>query len=257
LVLFFLATVVGGRASPDKPWYRRWPAKIYERRPSSLTDVFETGTLYIGLDRRAFSDQPEPEPMELDLSRAYIRLGRLFPKVITPESEWLCLFADFGISQAELGLEDGELGFSWGAGLEVRPFPEHVAIDSPTMQKQGALEVKLSAAYQRTESDFANREFNYSEVRLMAPHLTYISRPPTDLDQRQGYKPESVALHTALLFLPVSEGELGDRSIDGERDFGVHVGLDFAWIAGYKTILRGNFYGSSDREIRLAFELQF
>ncbi|MFT7513760.1 MAG: hypothetical protein ACI9QL_002974 [Candidatus Omnitrophota bacterium] len=184
--------------------------------------------------------------LETDIRRIMARVGfDLLPSV----HPWI----EAGTVKADQDDFDGENGPSWAVGVEVN-LAEFVVDGHPSLPRKKVVRLGGEAAYRQSESNFADADFNWSEI-LLRPRLSYVV-DHRGADEWVGYHPTGSSYYGGLVISGV-DGELGPASLDANRNFGFELGGSFRLGNGVVTELSGILYGDKDREIRLGFAYHF
>jgi hypothetical protein len=203
-----------------------------------------TAGLRTELGRREFVSGDDA--LDVDILRTTASFGlRLLPPVH--------LFVEAGWSKAELPREEGEGGYSYAYGVDIAVW-EHVLQHSPVLGKTRVLGLSLRAARQSLESNMGDRDFSWEET-LVVPTVRYTAN-------RVGgavwipYAPSYVSSYLGACYSDI-DGDLGTANIEGNRDFGLVLGVDCklfdSWILG----LSGTFFGDNDRTVGAEIRCNF
>ena len=147
----------------------------------------------------------------------------------------------------------GEGGFAWGAGL-LGNVVEYVLRSSPVTGKKEAFSLGGELAYRASESNFPDRDLSWGEF-IALPTVQYTRKYEGDW-RIQGKAPPDILLRGGVLFSSL-DGDYGEASVKGNRDFALHLAVATRWAGSWVTGIYGNFYGSSDRSIGLDFAYHF
>ena len=165
---------------------------------------------------------------------------------------FLHVYAEAGWNRAERVDRTGQGGFEWAAGATVN-LAQQVHSRSPVVGKKQWLALEVDAAYRMAESNF-EEDFQWTEITV-APGLRYtINRIGEYLWLPQ--EPTGVSLLAGVVY-SILDGDLGDTSLKGNRDFAFRAGIDLRFASAWVTQLRGIFYSAEDRSLGVGLAYNF
>lgn len=186
------------------------------------------------LDAREFKTDQGLESMDMK---------NFWATLTVDATPWLSLSAKGGAGKADRKVRDGEWGPLWGVAASAYVL-ERVMHASPVAGKTERIGLEINLDYTTRESNFSDADFSWTEVRVL-PAVVYRKTKPhaREIGPRS---PHEMQMRGGLLFLN-SEGDFGDASIEGNRNFGVHLGAGWAQT-GWTTRLYTNILGDKEYE---------
>jgi hypothetical protein len=187
-----------------------------------------------------------PETRKIQTGHIVLRAGR---NALTGLNLW----GEIGTAQAEESSEKAERGLEWAAGATAR-IVQFVLGRTPAGTVADELHIDIDGSYRFVESNFAEADMTWGEVRLAPAFVYQINRE--DEARWRTYDPSQVALRAGLVFLQ-NEGDYGAESLEQNRDFGLLLGTSGLWLSGWAVRLDAVLYGGSEHEISLLFARNF
>jgi hypothetical protein len=202
------------------------------------------GVLYQG-DRRQF--KLEGQPLQVDANHVRAQVGcNILP--------FLHCAAEAGAVKAKTDEEGGEWGLDWGGSLKLHLL-ERTLHTSPAAGRRSTLRVAVKGSYIQSESNFPDRDFRWSELKV-TPFVTFSVDSRTAALWEPDYRPTGASIRGGLVFL-AADGDYGEQTVEENRNFGIMLGASVRIEDDWVVDLELNAYDAADRTFTLGLGYHF